>query len=197
MKRIGYLPLLFILISCSPKLTQESPTPHITEAKPALNTVRPSPVLSGETAQTTEIANTPDIKATLIATSPSLEISFDGAECTIQGEDKIAAGEHIFVFHNQSGQRSILIVGRLYPDKSWEDFLQWFNENCGSPGSDCEGGDAPWISWLFESKSTEQGLERRYYQYDLQLEAEYILVASDMAGSVFWPCGVFALVAGN
>ena len=164
MKRICYLPLIFLIISCSSRITQGS-----------------------------EIVIMSDTEATLIATSPSLEITFDGNECKFKEENEITTGEHVFLLHNQSGQRSFLIVGRLYAEKRWDDYLQWFEDECGPPGSSSMGCEPPWISWPFPVKSTDQGLDKHYSQYNLNLEAEYLFVVESDGG--WWPCNTFQVVA--
>jgi hypothetical protein len=137
----------------------------------------------------------PPKAATLVAATPSLEVTFDGSNCAITGETPLSLGEHVFLLHNASPQRSLLITGRLYGDRRWEDFLQWFEDHCGTPGSICDRtGEAPWISWLFETASAEVGSEQRYFQYALDQEGEYFLVASWLDGSV-WPCGTFRVGA--
>ena len=165
MKRICYLPLMFLIISCSSQTTQGS-----------------------------EITIIPDTEATLIAMSPSLEITFDGNEWKFNGEYEITTGEHVFLLHNQSGHRSFLIVGRLYTEKRWDDYLQWFEDDCGPPGSTCEGDEPSWLSWLFPIKSTDKGLDKRYHQYEVNLEAEYLIVVESSDGG-WWPCNTFQVIA--
>ncbi len=176
MKRICYLPLMFLIISCSSQTTQGSEITIIPDTKSTLIATSPSLIS--------------DSKATLIATSPSVEITFDGNECKFHGANEITIGEHVFLLHNQSGHRSFLIVGRLFAEKSWDDYLQWFEDNCGPPGSTCEG-EPPWLAWLFPVKSADQGLDKRYWQYDLNLEAEYLTVVDDGG---FWLCNSFKVV---
>jgi len=164
MKRICYLPLMFLIISCSSQTTQGS-----------------------------EITIIPDTEATLIAMSPSLEITFDGNECKFNGENEITTGEHVFLLHNQSGHKSFIIVGRLYTEKRWDDYLQWFEDECGPPGSSASGCEPPWVSWLFPVKSTDQDLDKHYSQYDLNFEAEYLIVVESSGG--WWPCNTFQVIA--
>lgn len=145
---------------------------------------------SGPT-QSPTTTSLPSKAATLVATAPSLEVTFDGSNCTISGVTPLTIGEHVFLLHNDSPQRALLITGRLYEGKQWEDFLEWFAEHCGTPGSICDRtGEAPWISWLFETASFTAGSEQRYFQYALDQEGEYFLVAELLDTSV-WPCGAF------
>lgn len=132
----------------------------------------------------------PDAAATLIATSPSFEIRFDGATCTVDGHNEIMPGEHLIKLHNDSGNRSYVIVGRLYPQKHWQDFLTWFDEFCGKPGSKCKGSEAPWVSWLFEKKSVDVDSTERNFLYDLEIDAEYFMVVSSSEENI-WPCRGF------
>jgi hypothetical protein len=133
----------------------------------------------------------PPKAATLIAAGPSLEVTFDGHTCAISGETPLSVGKQVFLLHNDSSQRSFLWAGRLYGDKRWADFLQWFQDHCGTPGSICDRtGEAPWISWLFESASADVGSDERYFEFDLHEEGEYFLLASWLDGSV-WPCGPY------
>ncbi len=179
MKRICYLPLMFLIISCSSQTTQGSEITIIPDTKSTLIATSPSLIS--------------DSKATLIATSPSVEITFDGNECKFHGANEITTGEHVFLLHNQSGHRSFLIVGRLLVEKSWDDYLQWFEDECGPPGSSSMGCEPPWISWLFPVKSTDQGLDKHYSQYNLNLEAEYLFVVESDGG--WWPCNTFQVIA--
>lgn len=175
MKRIYTLPLIIFIVSCSSRLT---PTPTIT-----------SPPVPQATLTAT---STPEPES---ATNASLEISFDGDECVVHGPSQLDTGVHEFVLHNQSGERASLWSGRLYPEKDWEDFLQWFQDNCGPPGSLCPGTEAPWIAWLFNIKDIKVAPDEFHYQYDLKLEADYFLVVARTSDSHVWPCGAFQVIS--
>lgn len=174
MKRIYILPLICLIVSCSSSTT---PAPTIT---------------SPPVPQATLIAtSTPEPES---ATNVSLEVIFDGDECVVHGPSQLDTGVHEFVLRNQSGERAGLWTGRLYPEKDWEDFLQWFQDNCGPPGSLCPGTDPSWIAWLFEIKYINVAPDEFHYQHDLKLEADYILVVSRTSNSHVWPCGTFQVI---
>lgn len=133
----------------------------------------------------------PDQEATLISSNPSIEIAFNGDNCTILSNEKITTGDTFLLFHNLNPQPAYIRVGRIYPGYSWDDFLKWYADNCGSPGSECAGGEPPWISWLFPEEMVGHGEEKAYYRYQLIQEAEYLTFVERPDGSV-WPCAAFA-----
>lgn len=61
---------------------------------------------------------TTDVKATLMATDPSIEVTFNGEECIVEGPNEIAVGVHVFVFHNQHDRTTYLVPIRHYPGNS-------------------------------------------------------------------------------
>jgi hypothetical protein len=190
MKRISCLPLVFLMASCS-STTSQIAAVETTET-PALDATQVPGAAATELPTITRI---PYALATLLATSPSLEASFDGSQCRFQAPNVVHAGEHVLLLHNHSGQRSFLIVGRLYQGKSWEDFLEWFQANCGAPGSVCaRTGEAPWIGWLFQVRSAGEETAESRYEYRFDSEGQYLLVVTRSEGSV-WPCGSFQVVA--
>jgi len=71
---------------------------------------------SGSTQLPTATSFSPKA-ATLVAATPSLEVIFDGSNCTISGVTPLTIGEHVFLLNNDSTQRSFLIAGRLYEGK--------------------------------------------------------------------------------
>ena len=192
MKRFCSLPVYFLIASCALQTTQlptvqTSQLPHVQATQ--LPTVQAAQKPTVQATQAPTHTSIPDSIATLVAASPSLEVTFDGSKCVIPKPAKINAGERVLLLQNLSGHRSFLIVGRLYPEKSLEDFLQWFEVNCGPPGSICERtGEAPWISWLFEVNSMGQDSAESRYRYRLNLEGQYLLAVTRSDGSV-WPCG--------
>jgi hypothetical protein len=134
-----------------------------------------------------------DVRATLIATVPSVEVTFDGKECTVSGDTDITVGEHVLVFHNLSEKDTHLSVDRHYPGNSWDDALDWVEENCGPPGAFCDH-DPPWMVPVPYSKSTFDGLSTRYLLYDFSIAADYSLWAYT-SGLLLWPCGRLSVAA--
>jgi len=133
--------------------------------------------------------------APLVAPVPSLEVSFDGLACEILGESPLKPGRHTFVLRNGSSEDSFLITGRLYPDKGWEDFLEWFGTHCGLPGSICDRtGEAAWISWLFETTEALDPDGNRRYEFDLDVEGDYLFIVRWLDGNS-WPCGTYQVVS--
>jgi len=190
MKRIIYMLVIIFTAACSMQAT------HVPSVQPTQTpSMQGTQVPTLQANQVPTITKIPDSIATLFAINPSLEATFDGRACEISASGSLKAGDHILLLHNQSGQRTFLIVGRLYPGKSWDDFLQWFADNCGPPGSDCkrESGEAPWISWLFEVTASGQDSPESRYKYRLN-EGQYLLIASRSDGSN-WPCGSFQVAA--
>jgi len=89
--------------------------------------------------------------------------------------------------------------GMLYPEKSWEDVLNWFQEECGPPGSTCRGNkttEINWVNWFKEKKRVNDGQDNLYYLVDFDLEGEYIIwVVIVWGGEGEWPCGSFQVTA--
>jgi hypothetical protein len=190
MKRISCLPLIFLVASCSSRTSGIAPVE--TTQTPAVDATQGPAAVATEFPTITRI---PDAVATLLAASPSLEATFDGSQCEFEPPNVVNVGEHVLLLHNHSGERSFLIAGRLYQGKTWEDFLEWFQANCGAPGSVCaRTGEAPWIGWLFQVRSTGEDTPESRYQYQFDLEGQYLLVVTRSEGSV-WPCGTFQVVA--
>jgi hypothetical protein len=147
-------------------------------------------------APTTLHSGTPtvDAKATLFSSDPSIEVSFDGNECIVDGPSEVPTGAHVFVFRNTMDHPVFLVPVRHYEGNSWEDALDWVEENCGPPGTFCDVR-ASWMAGVAYEKSAFDGLVTRYQQYDLAIEAEYSLWA-ETSGGRLWPCGP-VFVVGN
>ena len=158
----------------------------------ACTTTQPEPT-STPLSPTEPPPPTTDINATLIATDPSIEVTFDGNECVVDGPNEIVVGEHVFVFHNQSGRLTSFLPGRNYPERTWLDMVDWIEDNCGQPGEDCFG-TPPWIEVLFHDHSKFDDENNLYRQYDLNREAEYHIVVETEDGRI-WPCGPFHVIA--
>jgi hypothetical protein len=150
---------------------------------------------SSSTTQVPTISTASTSDATLVASVPSLEVSFDGLTCEILGESPLKPGRHTFALRNASSEDAYLIAGRLYADKRWEDFLEWFDTHCGLPGSICDRtGEAPWISWLFETTEALDTAGNRHYEFDLDVAGDYLFIVSWLDGNS-WPCGTYQVVA--
>jgi len=78
---------------------------------------------------------TPGVIATMLATDPTLELTFNGEECVVDKPDEIPVGRHVFVFHNESDLDMHMVIMRYYPGNTWEDGLIWIEENCGPSGT--------------------------------------------------------------
>jgi len=186
MKTFFLLLFTFLLISCS------SPVSDL----PSTSLISPT----GQEIQSLEPTIIPEAVATLLAMSPSLEVTFDGKTCTIIKTDDLEIGEHLLVLSNLSGYTSSMRVGKLYPEKTWEDVLNWFEEECGIPGSSCRVNktkEMNWVNWFKEIRNVNDGQNNIYYLFDFGLEGEYITwVNISWGGEGDWPCGPFHIVSG-
>lgn len=185
--------ILFVLIALAlvTACTSSQATPSIevpTEPATAIPTTPPTepPTLSP--------LPTTDVKATLMATDPSLVLTFDGNECVVEGPEQLTIGEHVFVFHNLSEHTSYFTSTRHYPGNSWEDALAFIEENCGPPGTYCMTY-AAWMAPFTHEQAAYDGLNTHYKLYDLKIEGNYGLWTEN-SSRLLWPCGPFSVVAG-
>jgi hypothetical protein len=139
------------------------------------------------------ITPTVDVKATMLATEPTIEVTFDGETCIVEGPKEIPVGTHMFVFHNQSDMDTHMVPMRYYSGNTWEDALTWIEENCGPPGTHC-AETAPWMVGIPYEKSVFDDLKTRYKQYDFTVATEYHMWA-ETSGFLLWPCSPTFVVA--
>lgn len=137
---------------------------------------------------------TTDARATLIASPTTFEITFDGETCVVDGPEEVTMGEHMLVLHDRSDLSAYHVVVRHYPDHSFEDEMKWVEENCGPPGSYCDG-DSGLIAGYQPSKSTIDAEGNSYKLIDFAFEAEHSLWVGTPQG-YWWPCSAFFVVAG-
>lgn len=174
MRYVATVLLVLLLASCSsPAQLTDTPGAPASEVTPTLSARQ----------------------ATLIASEPSMVITFDGEECTVEGPDEIPPGEHVFLFRNRSDINPYLAPIRHYPGYSWQDALTWVEENCGPPGTYCDIL-APWMAGLGPEGVAYDGSNNQYKRYVLTIEADYSHW-TETAGSLLWPCGPFSVVAGD
>lgn len=65
--------------------------------------------------------STPDAKATLIASPPTFEITFDGDKCIVDGPEETMAGEPVLFFCDLSDLSAYHVPVRHYPGQTFAD----------------------------------------------------------------------------
>jgi hypothetical protein len=148
---------------------------------------------SSPTAQTPLETSTPDVKATLIASPPTFEITFDGNNCIVDGPEEITTGEHLFVLHDLSDLSAYHVVQRMFSDHSFEEEKKWVEENCGPPGSHCVK-DSGRVAGYQEKKQVYDEDGDLYKLIDLTFEVEHAIWVGNPKME-WWPCGSFQVVA--
>ncbi len=148
---------------------------------------------SSQTPDVPLVNSTPDVKATIIASPATYEISFDGTTCTISGPEEITAGEHLLVLRNVTDQSAYHVVQRMFSDHSFEKEKEWVEENCGAAGSYCPK-DSGKVAGIQEKKQVSAGDGSLYKVYDLTFEAEHAVWVGNPKLE-WWPCGSFQVVA--
>jgi hypothetical protein len=164
MKWLSYTFLVLLLVSCA------SPAPQ-------------------EPVET----STPDVKATLIASTPSLEITFDGEECIVEGPDELSAGVHTIVFYDHSDLSAYPVAVRHFSGESFEREVAWVEENCGPPGAKCPKGSGTYAGYQ-ELTAAFAGEGIIHKQYDFKFETEHSIWA-ETPQLRLWPCRSFQVVA--
>jgi hypothetical protein len=196
MKQNIWLCLAFLIVSCSspakpqPLASSLAPTAEVTQTPASTVTSALVSTRIAEVTPSPPSAATPDILGTLIAKGPSIEVTFDGHNCTVGGSTEIMMGEQVIVLYNQSGQNAYLYVARRYPGKTWQDVL----DDIGTPGSTAgepkEVAIMRWDHLVFADSIVS------YRQYTFKFEGGYHIVVQGH-GEYYgiWPCGPFDVVA--
>jgi len=167
MKTMIYLCMAFLLVSCSSLLSPTKKSPEL-----------PAPTPS------------PDLVKTLIAFGPSIEVTFDGKQCTIESFSEITTGEQVIVLDNKSGASAYIYVGRNYPGTTWQDILK----DMGTPGStEAKAKNLAIVPWVHMANADEKV---SYREYQFKFVGEYHIVIEGQGDfSGIWPCGPFNVIA--
>jgi len=166
MKTMIYLCMAFLLVSCSSLL---SPT------KKSLELPAPTP--------------SPDLVSTLIAFGPTINVTFDGKQCTMGGSSEITTGKQVIAFNNLSGEAGYLYVGRNYPGTTWQDVLKDIRTPGATSAKAKNVAILPWDHMAIADEKVS------YREYQFIFVGEYHIVIegqSDYFG--IWPCGPFQVI---
>lgn len=194
MKHVTCLCIALLLASCASP-TQAPPTgvafPPTGEAtlEPGITGPLPSAVPAPSAEVVTPnptLAPTPDLVGTIVASGPSIDVTFDGQTCTIAGPTEVTRGEQAVAFHNLSQGGAYAWVGRNYPGRTWQDILH----DMGTPGSYSAPEGVAIMAW---DHSVIVGPELSYQVYTFAMAGEYHVVAQ-AHGDYFWPCGPFFVI---
>ena len=148
---------------------------------------------SSQTPQTPVENGTPDVKATIIASTATFEITFDGTSCTIEGPGEITPGEHLLVLRDLSDMSAYHVVQRMFSDHSFEKEKEWVEENCGPPGTHC-AKDSGMIAGIPAKKQVYAEDGSLYKLIDFTFEVEHGVWVGNPKME-WWPCGSFQVAA--
>jgi hypothetical protein len=109
-----------------------------------------------------------------------IDVSFDGEECTYSGPEFVQPGPVMFVYHNQSGGVTGMVLGRLEEGKTWDDVL----DGLGPPGTE-RTVVLPFLIWMMELE-TQSG-ESSAQEMDITAGTYYWVCYKDA-----WPIPVWA-----
>ena len=148
-----------------------------TTIAPVISTTSQPPALSTE-----------QLVATVVASGPIIEVSFDGTECKVTGDSEFPVGHLVTKFTNNSGYIATPWVARCYPDKTWQDVVDWI----GPPGQVFHKETPPWLALPGHGLSVSETPTVSYRQYDLPIQADYGIWV-EYPSDYWWPCGPFRL----
>jgi len=128
-----------------------------------------------------------EVISTMIAIGQSIEVTFDGSQCTMTGSPDILSGSRVIIFHNLSSENAYLYVGRNNPGITWQDILRIV----GTPPGNIEppAKDFSFVSWEHKEALDAQTY---YEQFQFKFPGEYHIVVQGHGEFLgFWPCGPF------
>lgn len=192
--KLHVLPLAALLLtSCSAgtAAVTSTPPPPPTSTQEVVSTVAPSPSATVTSTPQPPPTATQDLVSTMVAVGPMIDVFFDGTECTVSGPTEVPTGNLVVRFTNAStaDQLTTPWVGRLYPGKTWQDYVEWI----GVPGS-YHHETPEWFAIPTIVRQVTESSTVSYRQYNLDVVAEYNLTV-ESPGDHFWPCGPFNVIA--
>jgi hypothetical protein len=192
--KLHVLPIAAVfLASCSVPVAAatSTPQPPPTATEAVLSTMASSPTVTVASTPQPPPTATQDVVSTIVASGPMIEVFFDGSGCTVSGPSEVPAGNLIVRLTNTSGPGHLTTpwVGRLYPGKTWQDYVDWI----GVPGS-YHHETPDWFAIPTIVRQVSESPTVSYRLYSLAMVAEYNLTV-ESPGDHFWPCGPFNVVA--
>lgn len=162
--------LTLTIASCGPTPTEEAAPDTPQPSKTPQPTIAPTATPAG--------TSTPTYLEILQARPPDFEITFTNQGCIVFGPKEITPGEYLVVLHNQTELPAVLWMANYYGGGSFEDHMQWREENCGGQGTHCEDEDGnemsyELVTWMGPKIQANDGIMSYYKVYDVKQAREH------------------------
>lgn len=196
MKTFFSLAVLFLISGCSsqPLATSSVILPSQTTQPSPSSATLPSPSSTLQPMQTSGATETCvptatlDRLSTLIAISPSIEVTFTEKGCSVNVLKELSKGKHVIVLINQSGEAGYIFIARNYPGWTWEDVLK----DIGTPGSQSAKARNMVLLQSDDFKVADEKVSYRLFTLNIPAEYNIVFEGSGKYNGIY-PCGPFVI----